>query len=323
MNTSDIPDFIVRSTLSVALVSVIMLTPYSINNFIQGRYILGILTLLIAVLCTINAWTCYKDRYSLGINLFGIAPAISITIVLATYELGATGSYWAFLVVLAFYLILPEKLALIANIFFTATVIPVAWSVIEHPAAIRFSTVLLGISIFAFLSIREITRQHYLLKGQAITDTLTGLYNRSILEYTLNHAIAQSHRTGTAITLILLDIDNFKEINDKYGHQVGDSVLITLGEVLIDSFRSSDMVFRIGGEEFLVLVHNTDANKSLNIAENLRMKIERLSLIPEHTVTVSIGVSGIQPDIGWKQWMKLCDEKLYRAKSNGKNQVIA
>jgi diguanylate cyclase (GGDEF)-like protein len=121
----------------------------------------------------------------------------------------------------------------------------------------------------------------------------------------------------------MLDIDDFKEINDKYGHQVGDSVLIALGEVLINSFRSSDMVFRIGGEEFLVLVHNTDEIESQEIAENLRMDIERLSLIPQHTITVSIGVSEIQPNIEWKEWVKLCDEKLYRAKSNGKNQVVS
>jgi hypothetical protein len=69
-NTSDIPDFIVRSTLSVALVSALMLTPYSVNNFIQGRYILGVLTLFITVLCTINAWTCYNDRYSRQVYQF-------------------------------------------------------------------------------------------------------------------------------------------------------------------------------------------------------------------------------------------------------------
>ncbi len=322
-NTSDLPDFLLRSTLSVAFVSVLLLTPFAVNNFIQGRYILGVLTLFISVLCTINAWTCYKGQYNLVINLFGIAPAISITIVLATHELGVAGSYWAFLVALAFYSILPEKLALIANIIFAACIIPVAWSVLEHPVAVRFSSVLLGISFFAFLSMNEITRQHYLLKGQAITDALTGLYNRSLLEYSLEHAIKQSRRTGTAITLMMIDIDNFKNINDDFGHEAGDSVLKSLAEVLTNNFRGSDMIFRIGGEEFLVLIHNTDELHAIDIAEKLRIEIEQLWLIPGHTVTVSMGVTGIQPDMGWKELMKHCDEKLYRAKSNGKNQVFA
>jgi diguanylate cyclase (GGDEF)-like protein len=242
---------------------------------------------------------------------------------LATHDLGVAGSYWAFLVAVAFYFILPEKLALVANVIFAATVIPVAWNVLEHPDAIRFSSVLLGISFFAFLSIHEITRQHFLLKEKATIDPLTGLYNRSLLQYALEHTIRQSHRTSTAISLIMLDIDNFKSINDEYGHNVGDSVLESLGKLIRSYFRGSDIVFRIGGEEFLVLVHNTNEIGTLEIAEKLRLKIEEFPLIPGRTITASIGVAGIQPGMGWEEWMKLCDERMYRAKSNGKNQVVA
>lgn len=304
------------------MVSILILTPFGINNFIQGRYILGLLTLLITVLCTINAWICHKGRYHLGVNLFGIAPTITITIIFATHELGVRGSYWPFLVVLAYYFILPKKWAWIANIIFGGVILPVAWNVLEHPIAMRFSSVFLGTSIFAFLSMREITKQHYLLKEQAITDTLTGLYNRSLLQYSLEHAIQQSHRTSTPITLLMLDIDHFKKINDEYGHEVGDSVLKSLGELLQNFFRGSDTVFRIGGEEFLVLIYDTDEFYAMNIAEKFRINIEQLSLIPEHTVTVSIGIAEIQPNLGWKEWMKLCDDKLYCAKSNGRNQVF-
>ena len=113
-----------------------------------------------------------------------------------------------------------------------------------------------------------------------------------------------------------------KKINDKYGHEIGDSVLKSVGEHLKKFFRESDRVFRIGGEEFLVLIHNTEASQSLVIAEKLRMEHEQLSMLPEHTVTVSIGVSGLQSDMDWKDWMKLSDDNLYRAKSNGRNQVF-
>lgn len=321
-NTSELPDFIVRSTFGVALVSVLLLTPYGINNLIQERYILGILTLLIVFLCTISSWVCYKGRYHLGINLFGIAPAIMLTIMFATYELGVSGSYWAFLVVLGLYFILPEKWAVITNIMFVAIIIPISLTVIDRPVAIRFSSVLLGTSIFAFLAMHEITKQHSLVKEKAITDSLTGLYNRSILQYTLNHAIELNHRSSTVTTLLMLDVDNFKKINDVYGHDAGDVVLKSLGMLLKNYFRETDTLFRIGGEEFLVLSYNMDEGTALNLAEELRIKIENYSLIPQQKVTISIGVAEIQPDMDWREWMKICDEKLYCAKSNGRNQVF-
>lgn len=321
-DTSDLPDFIVRSTFGVALASVFILTPYTVNNFIQGRYVLGILTLLVLFLCTINAWYCHKGRYLLAINLFGIAPAIGSAIIIATYKLGVPGSYWAFLAVLAFYVILSGNWALIANIVFAAIIIPLAWSVLEGPAANRFTAVLIGTSIFAYLLMSEITKQHYLLKQRAVVDSLTGLHNRSLLQEKLDQAIEQGHSTGAAMTLIMIDVDFFKTINDRFGHDVGDSVLTAMGGLLRESFRQTDTVFRIGGEEFLVIFPDTDEYTCLQIANKICKKIEQLSLIPDHTVTVSIGIAGLQPDMKSSGWLKLCDEKLYLAKSNGRNQAF-
>lgn len=322
-NTPDLPDFIVKSTLGVSLVSMLIVTPFSINNFIQDRFLLGVLTLIVVALCIMNAWFCYQKRYSEAVNLFGIAPAITLAIVFTTYELGVIASYWAYLGVLAIYFILPEKRAWIANVIFILIIAPVAWSVLDMSVGIRFFAVLLGVSFFAFLSMGEITKQHYMLKRHAITDTLTGLYNRSLLQSSLEHAIHQSDRTNTPITLIMLDIDHFKKINDGYGHEVGDSVLQSIGELLKKFFRESDIAFRIGGEEFLILIHNTDVPNTINIAEKLRGEIEQLTLIPEYSVTISAGVSGHQQNMGWKEWIKLSDDNLYRAKSNGRNQVFS
>ena len=322
INSPELPDFILKSTLGCAFISIIILTPFTINNFIQERYYLGLLTLVVTALCTINAWLCYRGQYHLGINLYGVAPAIMIAIVFAIHELGVIGSYWAYLGVLALYFILPKKQARIANILFIVIIFPVAWSVLEQPVAARFSAVLLGTSFFALLSMREIFKQHYMLKEQAFTDTLTGLYNRSLLQSSLEHAIHQSVRTNTAMTLIMLDLDHFKKINDDHGHEVGDSVLESVGEFLKKSFRASDMVFRIGGEEFLALIHNAGEQESLDMAEKLRREIELLVLMPNRKVTVSIGVSTLRRDTDWKQWMKCCDDSLYRAKSGGRNQVV-
>ena len=120
-----------------------------------------------------------------------------------------------------------------------------------------------------------------------------------------------------------MDIDYFKAINDELGHDIGDHVLMQLGAFLKDSFRDSDKVFRIGGEEFLILLYNTDEANSIDIAEKIRRGIENISLIPGRTVTVSIGVAGLGSGKGWEQWMKACDKNLYEAKNSGRNRVVA
>ncbi len=322
-NTLDQPDFLVKSTQGVALTSTLILTPFTINNFIQGRYLLGLLTLIVLTLCACSAWLCFQGRYHLKLNLFGIAPAIMVAISTALMSLGMVGSYWPALGIIAFYFILPKKPAWLANIIFICIITPIAWNVLEPAVATRFFAVLIGISFFAFISAHEVYKQHYLLKELAITDSLTGLNNRSLLQSSLENAISQSHRSGTPMAMIILDIDYFKIINDQFGHDVGDLVLKKTGRFLAKSFRSSDSVFRIGGEEFLVLIYNADKASTLTLAEELRKKYEQLSSIPNHTVTISVGISSLQADMDWEQWMKQCDENMYIAKENGRNQVAS
>ncbi len=322
-NTRELPDFTVKSAQGVAITAAILLTPFTVNNFLQGRNLLGIFTLTILFLCAISAYICYRGQYHLGINLFGITPALIIATVIALNQLDVAGSYWALLGVIAFYFILPEKPAWITNILFVGIMVPVGWNVLDPAVATRFFAVLLGTSFFSFLSIREIHKQHHLLKEQAVTDPLTGLYNRSLLQKHLESAIHQSGRTDTEMALIMLDLDHFKKVNDELGHDTGDSLLKGMGEFLSNYFRTTDTVFRVGGEEFLALIYGTNKANTLLIAEKLREEIEQLTLIPNRITTVSIGVSALQSDMNWEQWMKHCDNNLYRAKSNGRNQVTA
>ncbi len=125
------------------------------------------------------------------------------------------------------------------------------------------------------------------------------------------------------MSLIIIDIDNFKLINDEFEHGQGDRVIKSVGKLLLKSFRSTDKIFRLGGEEFLILVLDTNIQKAYDIAEKFRADIESKSLIAEKRVTVSIGVSEVQKDQNWGQWMKHCDENLYRAKSKGRNIVVS
>jgi len=321
-HNTELPDFIVKSTLGVSLTAIVLLIPFSILSFIQSRYILALLILFIVMFCSFNVWFGLKNKYHNGINLVGIFM-LTVTTVVALYQLGVTGSYWASLAVLSLYFILPKKQAWAVNMLFVCIVIPVAWGVLEQDIALRFIAVLLGTSFFALTSTNEIYKQHYRLKEQSVTDSLTGLYNRSTLQSSLENALHQSDRSNTDMAILMIDIDHFKTINDQFGHDVGDIVLKKTGAFLNQSFRASDSVFRIGGEEFMALIYNSDQTDVIRVAEKIRKEFLQLPLISGHTISISIGVAGLQAEMDWKQWMKLGDENLYKAKDNGRNQVVA
>lgn len=232
-------------------------------------------------------------------------------------------AFWSYPTIFGFYFMLRERQAWIASITFHVCVIPQAWLTLDPSHALRFTITLIAVSIFSAIFVRVITNQQNRLETQVATDPLTGLLNRTLLHDTLEHAVQQNHRMNTPMTLITLDLDHFKSINDTLGHDAGDTVLRGIGKHLHDRIRRSDKVFRLGGEEFLALLYNTDATHGLNLAEELRSSIETQIVLPDHPVTASIGVATLQTDESWDEWMKRCDKNLYRAKQDGRNKVVA
>jgi diguanylate cyclase (GGDEF)-like protein len=179
------------------------------------------------------------------------------------------------------------------------------------------------VSIFSAIFVRVISSQQDRLQQQAVTDPLTGLLNRSLMEVFLEHAVRQHARDGTPMTIAALDLDHFKTINDTLGHDAGDHALRAFAKLVLGRCRSTDRIFRTGGEEFLLLLEDTDAKNASGISEDLRRSVETHPLVPEHPVTVSIGLATLQPGEDWHAWMKRSDENLYRAKLEGRNRVAS
>jgi two-component system cell cycle response regulator len=158
----------------------------------------------------------------------------------------------------------------------------------------------------------------------SMTDQLTGLYNRQYLKTVLEREIAASKRYGAVFSLLLLDIDHFKDINDVCGHLAGDSVLRELGQLLPGSIREIDVAARYGGDEFIVLLINSAADAAVAVAEKLRQSVECFGFahVKDMSVTISIGVTeGHVTDDGLESVLKRADEALYAAKRNGRNRV--
>ena len=166
---------------------------------------------------------------------------------------------------------------------------------------------------------------HDKLYKQATRDTLTGLSNRSYFQNELRKFISIGSRYNRPFSLMMLDVDFFKRINDTYGHDVGDNVLKTVAQALMSHVRSHDVAARFGGEEFVILLPETPLNGAVAVAERIRMTVESCDFEPmgcNHHVTISIGISEF-PSSGAEMddLIKRADEALYRAKAEGRNRV--
>jgi len=154
----------------------------------------------------------------------------------------------------------------------------------------------------------------------ASLDGLTGLWNRARIDQLFAEEFARARRYGTPFSVILLDIDHFKHVNDDHGHTVGDSVLRQFAALLRDNVRSVDKVGRLGGEEFLLLLPDTDSAGLKAAAEHLLQQVNQGLSSPGGAVTVSIGGANLQHDESWESWLHRADQQLYAAKHGGRNR---
>jgi diguanylate cyclase (GGDEF)-like protein len=163
-------------------------------------------------------------------------------------------------------------------------------------------------------------------REMSITDSLTKLYNSRHFFRQLKQEVERTERYGQPLSLILLDIDNFKSYNDTYGHMEGDRVLATLAAVIRKNLRTSDTGFRYGGEEFTVLLPQTELESALAAAERLRESFAETTLSPlpgvDVRMTVSIGAGQYFPGEKEDAYVKRVDAAMYKAKQNGKNRVL-
>lgn len=164
------------------------------------------------------------------------------------------------------------------------------------------------------------------VEEQLSKDTLTSAYNRKAFAHFLNSAYIAAKRDFSPICLFMIDVDNFKTINDSYGHQIGDKILKHIAEKLIQTVRSADIVCRYGGDEFAIVCPNIDSLRGLQLAEQVRCNIENMSFKVSGKrlkTTLSIGVSNF-PDNDIKcvsQFIAYADKAMYKAKRKGRNQI--
>jgi diguanylate cyclase (GGDEF)-like protein len=184
----------------------------------------------------------------------------------------------------------------------------------------------IGNTIFKFIASKDMEAEYYdQLYQFSIRDGLTGLYNRKSFDDKLESEFTRSKRYGHSLSMVMIDIDFFKNVNDTYGHLAGDAVLTNLSKLFGRYFRSVDYIARYGGEEFAIILPETPINGAVLTTERIRMAVANNEVfVNQHkiNVTISAGIAEYLPDMTKReQLIDAADKKLYEAKNNGRNRV--
>ena len=169
--------------------------------------------------------------------------------------------------------------------------------------------------------LNSLVEERRMWQTAATYDSLTGVLNRGIFIQNLNREIQRSHRHGLNLTLLIFDLDHFKQINDTYGHSIGDAVLIKLCEKIKNTIRSIDSFGRLGGEEFGIMLPETDSAAAFILAERIRFISENMRVKDGLKATLSIGLTSLRKDDNVDSIYERADNALYSSKENGRNKV--
>lgn len=306
--------------IPVGMTALVLLTIFAVNNLLQGRFETGLVILFAqAVLLAI---VLALRRGKPPPVPFGVAVLfLLVGVFVAVVRQGILGALWGYPAVLICYFVLSRRLALLFSlgILVTLTLFVAHWVSLELSTRV-FATLLLTIMMINIVLNVMGELQEELMR-QALIDPLTGAFNRRQMERTLEQMVEQGKRRAPNNVMLMIDIDHFKAINDRLGHEAGDRVLRQMVTVIDGRKRIVDLLFRIGGEEFILLLLETNTTDAVKLADDMRLRVEQEPLLQDQKVTVSVGICAQRAGQSADDWIKFADTALYRAKSNGRNRV--
>ena len=312
-------DFRLGVYLIFGIVAVLVLLPFAFYRFSQGAYGHGLVNVGFAIYILAISIVAIRGG---NLDRLGTALAIALTLggCLVVY-ISDVGVYWLYPILMssAFMVSTRTGIALFSSTIAFLLVEEEALAMTKQALVVVSSLVVSG--IFAVSFSRLAGQRRAQLEQLATIDPLTGAENRRALEPELEIAIAGFRRDGRPVALALIDLDHFKKINDRHGHEVGDAVLQDFVRVVQASVRRTDRLFRYGGEEFVLLMPATD-ELGLELAmSHLRAQIRAGLTARGEPVTVSIGGAILRMGEDRDAWFSRADDALYRAKDSGRNRL--
>ncbi len=310
-----------RIARQLSMLAVVVLLPFTINHLVVGRWLLGGLIAATQAVLLLNGLALRAGREA-PVPFWLMVLAMVIAVTGSIWIQGSQGSLWAYPTLFITYFLVRRRVALLLSLLLVVSATAAAALSVGDALALRVVATLTLTLVMINVVLNVVGELQEALVAQAITDPLTGAYNRRHLDTQLAALPAPLPGQDAVNMLMALDIDHFKQVNDIHGHAVGDDVLRGLVATLHQRLRPSDRLFRIGGEEFVLLLPRITAADAMRLAEDLRQRVAQAPLLPEGSITVSIGVAAQRPGLDTGAWMRVTDEALYEAKRSGRNRVV-
>lgn len=311
------------AAVGIAVITTLIGAPFAVANLQAGFPWVGFGALGMCLLLCLHALALRHQHPAAPVTIAAVAAGAVSLLAITVYERGAIGLFWAYPVIIGLHCMLPQRVAWWTNAALLVVVVATAHTVVPPATVVRVAATLFTVSAISAVLLNVIYSHHRLMVEHVKTDPLTGTLNRQTLRHVLEQARLVSQQTSTPMTLLAIDIDNFKTINDTGGHAKGDCALQTVGKLLRQWVRADDSVFRTGGDEFLILLRGVDAEGACQPADNLRDHLARTaSTTCGVAVSMSGGLATLQDQQQIGDWLATADAALYSAKAQGRNRVI-
>lgn len=300
-----------------AISSFFLIGPFALYRFSIGQWLAGTADLVIIAIFCGMALLAWVPRWTkLAADIFAAtASAGGLFMVLGL----GNSAMWLFGTLVGVFLMAQRVLAVIAS---AVVIVSVAFrpdTFTTRTEYFTFLAVATMVSLFSLIFSTRVDSQHRELTKIAARDGLTGALNRRSLDRDIGALVEDFDRATDPHCLVIMDIDNFKELNDTHGHEAGDRVLACLTELVQSNTRNSDRFYRYGGEEFVLLLPNTTLDGARTALDKLQGILAGQLIGPEQPVTVSFGIAELHPHESASEWLSRADQALLNAKRSGKD----
>ena len=303
------------------VLAIVVVSGFVVYRYLNGFVFGGTVNLLIVIaMLLVLVYALRTGRTVRAGVLFTVVTVVAC--IASTALFGRTGILWGYVVLWVTFLLTNRRFALLTNlVLMTVLIIETSLfqSVLE---GVTYIVTALMVTTFAWIFSGRLDRYQQQLEQLALQDPLTYAGNRRMMKRDLNAAISSHRRDGRPYTLVLLDLDDFKRLNDEQGHDVGDQALAAFADLLRNQVRAEDGFYRFGGEEFVLLLPGHGDSTGLATAESLHRRTSGQLQFGGHPIRFSGGVAVLGPEEDWPSWMARADRAMYRAKREGRNRIV-
>lgn len=309
-----------RVLLSLSLLAALTISPFALMRWFNGETALAIIDGAISLTAILFFMFVFFTR-KVDTAKKSFALLLALTALATIYIQSETQILWIFPTIISIYYLMPLKLARATNIVLVFAILIVIYSKVDLTSFLTILATTTLTTSLAFVIFRSYNEKQSELSLLASVDSLTNSGNRRALDLNLSEVIASQQRGAYTMCLMLIDLDNFKDVNDNHGHAIGDQILISVSDLIKKHIRVLDSLYRYGGDEFIVMPLNMNINTTKSLAEKIRSIIEQYKFINDIKITLSIGVAEYKSHDTPESWISRADTALYEAKEGGRNKI--